>query len=77
MLPVGYPCIEVVRPEPIQSTSSVRKVCLVGPTAGREGVFLHNDQLLGVRLRTQAFQTPDLLSPDLLNAFIGQWNILD
>ena len=70
MLPFGHPWIEVVRLELIQSTSNVRKACLLGPTAGREGVFLHNDRPQGVRLQMQAFQIPDLPSPGLSDASI-------
>ena len=63
--------IRAVRPGSIQSTSVVRKVCLVGPTAGRAGVRLHNGRLLGARLYAKAFHILDLLGPDPSNASIS------
>ena len=67
------PLIKAGWPGPIQSTSAVRKVCLVGPTTSHEGVFLHNSHLLETRLLMQAFQILGLPNVHPLNASISQW----
>ena len=62
--------MEMVRLEPIRSMFFVHMVRLVDPTAGREGVLVHNNRPLRVCLRAQAFQTLDLPSPGPLNVSI-------
>ena len=71
LLLVGVPSIGVVLPGPTQNAFSARTVCLVGPTAGREGVYPRSDLLQAARPHALASQGLGLPSPSHLNVPIG------